>query len=66
MIVQQEIQERGDEIKLRNTFNTDDIERANWYQRQHTNKGLMYENGELVGREIANIPVHEAAMLESV
>ena len=64
MIVEQELQERGDEITLTNRFNTDDAERENWRGVQAGN-GFIKENGKLVGRLIANIPVDEAAMLEA-
>ena len=64
MLVGQELTERGDEIKLTNHFNTDEIERANWESVQHTN-GFIRENGKVVAREIARIPVDEAAMLEA-
>lgn len=65
MIVSQEYDESGDEYKLRNVFNTDDVERENW-QRVQSGKGFIYENGKLVGREIAQIPVEEAMMLENM
>ena len=64
MIVGQELEERGDEIRLRNHINTDDIERENWRGVQD-GKGFIYENGDIKGRLIANIPVDEAAMLEA-
>lgn len=65
MIVGQELGEIGGEVKLLNHINTDDIERENWRKVQD-GKGFMYENGNLVGREIARIPVEEAAMLETL
>lgn len=65
MIVSQTIEEYGDEIRLENHFNTDDIERENW-QRVQAGNGFIRENGKLVGREIAQIPTDEAAWLESI
>ena len=64
MILKQELQERGDEFKLTNYFNTDDAERENWQGVQSGN-GFIKENGKLQGRLVANIPVEEAAMLEA-
>ena len=64
MIVQQELQEKGDNITLTNHINTDEIERENWASVQAGN-GFIKENGKLQGRLIANIPVDEAAMLEA-
>lgn len=64
MIVGQELYENGDEYRLVNHINTDDIERENWGRVQQGN-GFIRENGKVVAREIAQIPVHEAAMLEA-
>lgn len=64
MIVGQELHERGDEFRLVNYLNTDEIERDNWASVQEGN-GFIRENGKLAGRLIANIPVDEAAMLEA-
>ena len=64
MIESQELYEHGDEYELLNHINTDDIERENW-QKVQEGKGFIRENGKLVGREIAQIPVEEAAMLEA-
>ncbi|MBR0074747.1 MAG: hypothetical protein IJP96_03230 [Synergistaceae bacterium] len=65
MILAQELNERGDEITLTNHFNTDDIEKENW-QKVQQGKGFIKENGKIVAREIAQIPIEEAAMLESM
>ena len=66
MLVGQELEERGDELTLRNHFNTDDEQRMNWEQTQQ-GKGYIYNDRQkLVGREVARIPVEEAAMLESM
>ena len=66
MLVGQELEERGDELTLRNHFNTDDEQRMNWEQVQQ-GKGYIYNDRQkLVGREIARIPVEEAEMLESM
>ena len=64
MLVGQEFEQYGDEYKLVNHINSDDIERENW-QGVQDGKGFIRENGKLVGRLIANIPVEEAAMLEA-
>ena len=66
MLVAQEFEERGDEYTLRNYFNTDDEQRMNWETAQQ-GKGYIYNDRQkLVGREIARIPVDEAAMLETM
>ncbi len=64
-MITQELEQNGEELKLRTHFNTDDEQKINWETTQHTN-GFIYENKKLVGREIARIPVEEAAMLESL
>ena len=64
MIIHQELKEHGDEYHLKNYFDTDEVERENWKSVQEGN-GFIRENGKLVGREIAQIPVEEAAMLEA-
>ena len=58
----QEIEEFWEGLKLLYYY---DFERENW-ERVQNGKGFMYENGHLVGREIARIPVEEAAMLEAM
>ena len=66
MILGQEYEERGEEIRLLTHVNTDATERENW-ERVQTGKGFMYDSrGNLSGREIARIPVEEAAMLEAI
>ena len=64
-MISQELEQNGEELKLRTHFNTDDEEKINWESTQHTN-GFIYENKKLVGREVARIPVEEAAMLETL
>ena len=65
MIVSQEIEERGEEIRLLNHINTDEAERDNWQQVQE-GKGYIHDSkGKIAGRHVANIPVEEAAMLEA-
>lgn len=66
MIVGQEIEERGDEIKLRTHINTDDTARENWQQVQEGKGFIKDEHGHVAGRLVANIPVEEAAMLETM
>ena len=66
MIVHQEFEERGGEYRLQNHFNTDEEERMNWKTAQEVGKGFIYdEKHNLAGREVARIPVDEAAMLEA-
>ena len=64
MIVAQELEENGDELRLTNHINTDEAEKENWAKVQE-GKGFIRENGKIVGREIAQISVEEAAMLEA-
>jgi len=55
----------GEEFKLLNHLNTDDIERLNWETAQENGKGFIRDaKGGVSGRLVANIPVEEAAMLE--
>lgn len=65
MILGQEIEERGEEIRLLNHINTDEEERLNWKQAQQGKGYIRDEHGHVAGRHIANIPVEEAAMLEA-
>lgn len=64
MIVSQEFHEHGDEYRLVNHLNTDEQEKENWQSVQR-GKGFIRENGKIVGREVARIPVDEAAMLRA-
>ena len=66
MIVGQELEERGGEIRLLNHINTDDAERENWKQVQEGKGFIRDEHGHVAGRLVANIPVEEAAMLETM
>ena len=66
MIVSQELEELGEEVRLLNHINTDEEERLNWQQVQQ-GKGYIHDRkGNIAGRLVANIPVEEAAMLESM
>ena len=65
MIVSQELEERGDNVRLLNHINTDDAERENWQQVQQGKGFIRDERGNVAGRFVANIPVEEAAMLEA-
>ena len=65
MIVGQELEELGDEIRLLNHINTDDAEHENWAQVQEGKGFIRDEHGHVAGRLVANIPVEEAAMLEA-
>ena len=64
-MIRQELTERGEELQLLNHINTDEAERDNWKNLQQVGKGFIREKGEIVGREIARIPMEEAAMLEA-
>ena len=67
MLAGQELEERGEELTLHNYINTDEEEKLNWQQVQSAGKGFIYnDKQQLVGREIARIPVEEAAMLETM
>ena len=67
MLVHQEFEERGEEYRLLNYINTDGEAKLNWEQLQSAGKGFIYdEKHNLVGREVARIPVEEAAMLEAM
>lgn len=65
MIVSQELEEHGDEIRLLNHINTDDAERENWKSVQQGKGFIRDSRGKITGRSVANIPVEEAAMLEA-
>lgn len=64
MIVGQELRMNGEEYTLVNHINTDEIEKENWAKTQ-AGKGFIREGSKVVGREIAQIPAEEAAMLEA-
>lgn len=66
MAVYQELEIKGgEEYKLTNRLNTDDIERINHLQAQSSGKGFIRgKKGEISGRLVAQIPQEEAAMLE--
>ena len=67
MIAGQELEEHGDEYRLLTHFNTDDEQRLNWEMLQKNGKGFIRdEHGAVSGRLVANIPVEEAAMLETM
>ena len=66
MIINQEIEENADNLTITNHINTDDEEKINWKQRQQ-GKGFIYDKYQhLAARQIALIPVEEAAMLEAL
>ena len=66
MIAAQELDESGNEIRLINHINTDDEERINW-QSVQDGKGFIRDvHNHVIGREVARIPVEEAAMLEAI
>ena len=63
MIIGQEVEELGGEVRLLNHINTDEEERLNWEQAQ---QGKGYIRDKISGRLVANIPIEEAAMLEAM
>ena len=66
MIAAQELNELGDEVRLINHINTDDEERINWQSLQDGKGFIRGEKNQVIGREVARIPVEEAAMLEAM
>ena len=65
MILKQELDESGEEVRLINHINTDDEERLNWQSVQNGKGFIRDEKKHVIGREVARIPVEEAAMLEA-
>ena len=66
-MIEQELKERGEELTLLTHINTDDEARLNWQTAQEVGKGFIRdEKGSIQGREVARIPVEEAAMLEAM
>ena len=65
MIAAQELNELGDEVRLINHINTDDEERINWQSVQDGKGFIRDDKNQVIGREVARIPVEEAAMLEA-
>ena len=66
MIIGQELEELGGEVRLLNHINTDETERDNWQQVQEGKGFIRDKHGHVTGRLVANIPVEEAAMLEAM
>ena len=65
MILEQKLNELGDDVRLINHINTDDEEKINW-ESVRSGKGFIRDDkNNLIGREIARIPADEAAMLEA-
>ena len=65
MISAQELNELGDDVRLINHINTDDEERINWQSVQDGKGFIRDDKNQVIGREVARIPVEEAAMLEA-
>ncbi|MBQ9526897.1 MAG: hypothetical protein IJR68_04735 [Fretibacterium sp.] len=63
--MEQELAVRGDEITITNHYDTDDEERYNWARAQEGKGFIRDERGGIQGREVANIPAPDAAMLEA-
>ena len=66
MILAQELDELGNDVRLINHINTDDEERINWQSVQDGKGFIRDEKNHVIGREVARIPVEEAAMLEAI
>ena len=66
MILAQELDELGDDVRLINHINTDDEERINWQSVQDGKGFIRDDKNHVIGREVARIPVEEAAMLEAI
>lgn len=65
MILEQKLNELGDDVRLINHINTDDEEKINWESVQSGKGFIRDDKNNLIGREIARIPADEAAMLEA-
>ena len=66
-MITQELEKRGDELRLVSHANTDEAERENWAMAQEPGKGFIRdEGGELQGRHLARIPVEDAEYLDAV
>ena len=57
---------RGDDFRLLNHFNTDDVQRDNWRNVQQGKGFIRDSKGSVSGRLVASIPADEAAMLETM
>ena len=66
MVIGQEVEELGGEVRLLNHINTDEEERLNWEQSQQGKGYIRDGKGKISGRLVANIPIEEAAMLETM
>lgn len=66
MIREQLLEESGNEVRLLNLIDTDDEEKLNWQSVQNGKGFILDEHNRVVGREVARIPVEEAAMLETL
>ena len=66
MIISQELEMRGDDFRLLNHFNTDDVQRDNWRNVQQGKGFIRDSKGSVSGRLVASIPADEAAMLETM
>ena len=65
-MVIQELEARGDELKLITHANTDEEERLNWERAQHDDGFIRDERGRPQGRVLASVPAAEAARLEAM
>ena len=66
MIISQELEMRGDDFRLLNHFNTDDVQRDNWRNVQQGKGFIRDSKGSVSGRLVASIPIEEAAMLDTM
>ncbi len=63
--VRTEIREEGDSVALSRFFDDGPLFEDSYRKRAENGRGLIYENGSLVGRRLASIPLVEAAALEA-
>ena len=61
----QELEVRGDGLRLTNVYDTDEEERANWAEVQAGKGFIRDDRGRIQGRVVANIPAPDAARLEA-
>jgi hypothetical protein len=62
----QELETRGDEVRLTTTYLTDPYERVNYEQKKAAGKGFIRNSrGKVVARHILQIPQCDAAMLRA-
>lgn len=63
--IRSELREEGDDVVLSRFFDDGPLFEDSYRKRQENGRGLIYENGSLVGRRLASIPLVEAGALEA-